>query len=328
MLTHPTLDQLGQLGLPGMAQAFTELEASGEAAALSHTDWLSLLLDRELTHRRDKRLAARLRYARLRQQAAVEDVDYRAPRGLDRTLFRNLANGEWIDAHDNLILCGPTGVGKSWLACALGHKACRDNRSVLYQRVPKLFTELARGDGRYARILRSLTGVQLLILDDWGLEPSMPVPVVTSMKSSRNVMGAAQPSSPAKSPLTNGMFSSGTRPMPTPFSTASSTTPTVSTSPARVSDADAPDRCRRIDHQPATLPKPIVSRAPASQATSFRIAGRHHLGISGRHRRNPHTAHYRSPRMKKRRGIQHRYRRVRWIERTQTCLCRSGHLPR
>ena len=173
MLTHPTLDQLGQLGLPGMAQAFAELEASGEAATLSHADWLGLLLDRELTHRRDKRLAARLRYARLRQQATVEDVDYRASRGLDRALFQKLAKGDWIEAHDNLIVCGPTGVGKSWLACALGHKACRDNRSVLYQRVPKLFTELAlaRGDGRYARILRSLTGVQLLILDDWGLEP-------------------------------------------------------------------------------------------------------------------------------------------------------------
>ena len=173
MLTHPMLDQLGQLGLSGMAQAFAELEASDETAALTHADWLGLLLDRELTHRRDKRLAARLRYARLRQQASVEDVDYRAPRGLDRALFHKLTNGEWIDAHDNLILCGPTGVGKSWLACALGHKACRDNRSVLYQRVPKLFPELAlaRGDGRYARILRGLTGVQLLILDDWGLEP-------------------------------------------------------------------------------------------------------------------------------------------------------------
>jgi DNA replication protein DnaC len=173
LLTHPTLDQLGQLGLTGMAQAFAKLEASGEAADLSHADWLGLLLDRELTHRRDKRLAARLRYARLRQQATVEDVDYRASRGLDRALFQKLAKGDWIEAHDNLIVCGPTGVGKSWLACALGHKACRDNRSVLYQRVPKLFTELAlaRGDGRYARILRSLTGVQLLILDDWGLEP-------------------------------------------------------------------------------------------------------------------------------------------------------------
>jgi DNA replication protein DnaC len=90
-----------------------------------------LLVDREVTHRRDKRLAARLRYVRLRHHAVVEDVDYRAPRGLDRALFHKLAGGEWIDVHDNLIPCGPTGVGKSWLACALGHKACRDNRSVL-----------------------------------------------------------------------------------------------------------------------------------------------------------------------------------------------------
>src|SRR5438045_5284486 len=96
-----------------MAQAFAELEASDETVTLTHADWLGRLLERELTHRRDKRLAARLRYARLRQQASVEDVDYRAPRGLDRALFHKLTNGEWIDAHDNLILCGPTGVGKA-----------------------------------------------------------------------------------------------------------------------------------------------------------------------------------------------------------------------
>jgi DNA replication protein DnaC len=173
MLTHPMLDQLAKLWLSGMAQGFAELEASGEGRSLTHADWLGLLVDREVTHRSDKRLAARLRYARLRHQAVVEDVDYRAPRGLDRGLFHKLAGGEWIDAHDNLILCGPTGIGKSWLACALGHKACRDNRSVLYHRVPKLFAELAvaRGDGRYARILRSLNGAQLRILDDWGLDP-------------------------------------------------------------------------------------------------------------------------------------------------------------
>ena len=167
------LDQLTQLGLSGMAQAFTELETSGDSATLTHADWLGLLVDREVTYRRDKRLAARLRYARLRHHAVVEDVDYRAARGLDRALFQTLAAGEWIEAHDNLILCGPTGVGKSWLACALGHKACRDNRSVLYHRVPKLFGDLAlaHGDGRYARIMRNLNGVQLLILDDWGLEP-------------------------------------------------------------------------------------------------------------------------------------------------------------
>jgi len=173
VLTHPMLDQLSQLGLSGMAQAFAELEASNETAALTHADWLGLLVDREITHRRDKRLAARLRYARLRQQASVEDVDYRAPRGLDRALFQKLTNGDWIDAHDNLILCGPTGVGKSWLACALGQKACRDNRSVLYQRIPRMFADLAlaRGDGRYPRLMRALGGVKLLILDDWGLEP-------------------------------------------------------------------------------------------------------------------------------------------------------------
>lgn len=173
MLTHPTLDQLHALGLTGMAKAFGETFASAEAQRLSHPEWLALLLDRETSHRRDKRLAMRLRYARLRHHAAVEDVDYRSPRGLDRALFQKLAAGQWIEARENLIVCGPTGIGKSWLACALGHRACRDNRSVLYQRLPKLFTDLAlaRGDGRYVRILKTLNRVELLILDDWGLEP-------------------------------------------------------------------------------------------------------------------------------------------------------------
>src|SRR5262249_36554724 len=128
------------------------------------------------TWRYDKKLVRRLRYARLRHQAAVEDVDYRSPRGLDRALFQKLIEGSWIDAHDNLVITGPTGVGKSWLACALGHKACRDNRSVLYQRIPRLFADLAlaRGDGRYPRLMRALAGVKLLILDDWGFEPLSP----------------------------------------------------------------------------------------------------------------------------------------------------------
>jgi DNA replication protein DnaC len=173
MLNHPTLDQLNLLGLCGMAKAFAEIAAAGEAASMTHAEWLGLLLDREITDRYDKKLARRLRYARLRHQAAVEDVDYRSPRGLDRALFQKLIAGDWIDAHDNLVITGPTGVGKSWLASALGHKACRDNRSVLYQRAPKLFADLAlaRGDGRYGRLFRALGGVQLLILDDWGLAP-------------------------------------------------------------------------------------------------------------------------------------------------------------
>ncbi|KRB29935.1 MULTISPECIES: IS21-like element helper ATPase IstB [Phyllobacteriaceae] len=173
MLAHPTLDRLNAMGLTGMAKAFDELATNAEAEQLSHAEWLGLLLEREWSSRYDRKLGARLRFAKLRHQATPEDVDYRGERGLDRTLFLKLIAGDWIDAHDNLAICGPSGVGKSWLACALGHKACRDDRSVLYQRVPRLFANLAlaRGDGRYARLQRTLGRVQLLILDDWGLEP-------------------------------------------------------------------------------------------------------------------------------------------------------------
>ena len=173
MLPHPTLERLTSMGFTGMARAFGELAANAEAERLTHPEWLALLLDREWSFRHDRKLAARLRFAKLRHQATPEDIDYRSARGLDRALLMKLIVGDWIAAHDNLVITGPTGVGKSWLACALGHKACRDDRSVLYQRVPRLFSSLAlaRGDGRHARLLRTLGSVQLLILDDWGLEP-------------------------------------------------------------------------------------------------------------------------------------------------------------
>jgi DNA replication protein DnaC len=174
VLTHPTLTQLHQLGLNGMARGFTALAGNPEAEALTHAEWLALLLDHELTDRQNRRLRARLRHARLRHQASIEDVDYRTPRGLDRALFQALAGGRWIEQAENLIIEGPTGVGKSWLACALAHKACRDNHSVLYQRLPRLLAELARGDGRHPRLMRALGGVKLLVLDDWGLEPLGP----------------------------------------------------------------------------------------------------------------------------------------------------------
>jgi len=116
-----------------MAKAFADIEAGGEAASLGHAEWLALLLEREASLRRDKRLSKRLRYAKLRQQACIEDIDYRTPRGLDRSLLTMLVEGGWIEDHANLLICGPSGVGKSWLASALGNKACRDNRSVLYR---------------------------------------------------------------------------------------------------------------------------------------------------------------------------------------------------
>jgi DNA replication protein DnaC len=172
MLAHPTLDQLNTLGLHGLAKGFKELQHKPEARSLDHAEWLGLLLDYELTLRRQKQFETRARVAKLRHSASVEDVNYQTPRGLDRTLFLKLSACDWIAERRNLIITGASGLGKSWLACALGHKACRENMSVLYMRAPRLFADLAvaHGDARYARLLKSIARVKLLILDDWGPE--------------------------------------------------------------------------------------------------------------------------------------------------------------
>ena len=171
MLTHPTLDQLRALRLDGMVQAFIELEAQEATRDLAHAEWLALLLDREAANRNTRRFQIRLRAARLRHsQAAIEDVDYRIPRQLDKALFQQLATCRWIAEHRGLLVTGPCGIGKSWLSCALAQKACRDGYTVHYARVPRLFAELelAHGDGRFGRLFRTLVKVDLLILDDWG----------------------------------------------------------------------------------------------------------------------------------------------------------------
>jgi DNA replication protein DnaC len=171
MLTHPTHDRLIALGLTGMAKALEEQRRHPDVEALSFEERLALLVDREAIERENKRLSNRLKFAGLRQTATIEDADMKVARGLDKTLWARLVAGDWIARHQNLAIIGQTGLGKSWLACALGHKACRDDRSVLYHRVPRLFDALAlaRGDGRHARMLKNLARVDLLILDDWGL---------------------------------------------------------------------------------------------------------------------------------------------------------------
>ena len=171
MLIHPTLNQIRALKLDGMADAFVELANNSQAADLAHAEWLALLLDREAATRNSKRFQIRLRSAKLRHsQAAIEDVDCRTPRRLDKALFAQLAAGKWIAEHRNLLVTGPCGIGKSWLSCALAQKACRDGYTVFYARVPRLFAdlELAHGDGRFARLFRTLVKTDLLILDDWG----------------------------------------------------------------------------------------------------------------------------------------------------------------
>jgi DNA replication protein DnaC len=172
MLNHPTHERLIALGLAGMARAFEEQCASPDILALTFEERVGIMVDREAADRDTRRTATRLKFAALRQNACVEDIDLRTPRGIDRPILARLVAGDWIVHHDNLAIIGATGVGKSWIACALGHKACRDGRSVLYQRVPRLFEALAlaRGDGRHARLLKTLARVDLLILDDWGLQ--------------------------------------------------------------------------------------------------------------------------------------------------------------
>jgi DNA replication protein DnaC len=173
MLTHPTLDKLQALKLTGMTAALSDQLQMPDIEELSFDERLGLLVDRELTARDNRRLTSRLRRARLKHQAALEDIDYRHPRGLDKSLIQALAACRWVQEHLNILITGPTGVGKTWLACALAQKACREGHTAMYLRLPRLLQELAiaKGDGRYPKLLTTLAKTEVLILDDWGLVP-------------------------------------------------------------------------------------------------------------------------------------------------------------
>ena len=172
MLTHPTLEKLQQLKFTGMVAALSEQIHTTDMDQLTFEERLGLLVDREITERENRKLSNRMRRAKLRfPQASMEDIDYRTPRGIDRSMMQSMADCCWIRDHLNLLITGPTGVGKSWLACALGQKGCREGYTVLYTRLPRLMQELmmAKADGRFAKVLTQLAKTDLLILDDWGL---------------------------------------------------------------------------------------------------------------------------------------------------------------
>jgi DNA replication protein DnaC len=171
MLNHPTLDKLHELRFIGMAKALTDQMALPDIDELSFEERLGLLVDREVTEREDRRLTTRLRQAKLKQNACIEDIDFKQSRGLDKSLILDLAQCQWIKKHLNLLITGPTGVGKTWVACALAQKACREGFTSLYLRLPRLLQELpiAKGDGTYTRLMNRLAKVDVLILDDWGL---------------------------------------------------------------------------------------------------------------------------------------------------------------
>lgn len=173
MLTHPTLEKLHSLKLSGMANALEEQIQMEDLKELTFEERLGLLVDREVTERRNRKLRTLLKKAKLRLNASIEDIDYRHPRGLDKSLILSLASCQWVEEHNNILITGPTGVGKSYVACALAQKACREGYRTLYFRLSRLLQELtmARGDGRYGKMLINLAKNDLLVIDDWGLAP-------------------------------------------------------------------------------------------------------------------------------------------------------------
>ncbi|MGH9107422.1 MAG: IS21-like element helper ATPase IstB [Acidimicrobiales bacterium] len=175
MFANQTIDKLDALGLRAMAAGLTEqLEAPGTYDELPFSDRLGLLVDKEADARDSRRLAARLKAAKLRYPAAVEDIDFRAPRSLDRSVVVSLAQGTWLREHHNVLVTGPTGCGKSFLACALANAAIRQGHTAAYLRTPRLLDDLAlgRADGRYARTLSGLARTGVVVLDDFLLSPA------------------------------------------------------------------------------------------------------------------------------------------------------------
>jgi DNA replication protein DnaC len=172
MLIHPMLDKLQTLRFFGMLSALEEQMKMPDIEKLCFDERFGLLIDREMIDRQNRRFKTRLRKAKLRQNACLEDIDFRHPRGLDKSLMLQLASGQWIKEANNLLIIGPTGVGKTYLACALAHKACQLDYSALYFRLPRLLQQLdiAKGDGRYGKLLKNFAKTNLLVIDDWGLK--------------------------------------------------------------------------------------------------------------------------------------------------------------
>lgn len=174
MLNQHTLQLLTQLKLDGMARAFQEQSGQPSLASLSFEERFGLLVDREFTHRDTKRVDRLLKQAKLKvADACVEDIDYRAGRSLDKRLMASLSTCDWIRHRHSVLITGATGCGKTWIACALAQQACRQGFSVLYVRLPRLFEELriAHGDGSFTRKLAALARTDVLLLDDWGVNP-------------------------------------------------------------------------------------------------------------------------------------------------------------
>jgi DNA replication protein DnaC len=174
MLEQPMMNKLLALRLTGMLEGLKAQQQDTAVQELSFLDRLGLLVDQQWNWRQNEALARRVKVARLRGNACVEDIDYRAVRGLDKGTMRALTQESgWVSSHENVFVLGPTGVGKSFLACALAHKACRDGYSAFYTRAAALFRDLAsaRADGSFRQLLARLSRIDVLVVDDWAMAP-------------------------------------------------------------------------------------------------------------------------------------------------------------
>ena len=173
MLSEETYRQLVEMKMYGLAAAFSEYLDQTDKDELSFEERFGLMVDREHTERQERRLRYRLNKAKLREQASIEDIDYRHPRGLDRSVIQRLATCRWVANHEHVIITGKTGLGKTWLACALANKACRMGYTSLYVRVPRMLHDLyvAHADGTYPKVMNRLAKPDVLIIDDLGLSP-------------------------------------------------------------------------------------------------------------------------------------------------------------
>ena len=249
MLREPTIEKLYAMRLRVMASTWLDQDRSPDTIALPFDERLALIVDAEMLARENARLVKNLKDAKLRiADACMEGIDFPRSREVDKAVVRTLATCRWVSEHQTVIVTGATGTGKSYIACALAHQACRKGLRAMYRRVPRLFDELrlARADGSYPRLLARIAKIDLIVLDDFAIAPLTDE---SRRDLSRTATASVRRCSPASSSPTSGTTTWPTPPSPTPSATAFCTARTGSLS--RAPPGARPRRASTIEHRPA-----------------------------------------------------------------------------